>query len=220
MIAGIELTARLGRVFKRVYKERPQGLIQDWGRINIELSSDESGDFPGPYDPDINPLPTVVFDAYQAKKYKKAVFKKSSQSGVTLAVLILICWYVTYECKNFLYILDSIDEMRRVSKTRLKPMLLRCKAAGERIPEDEDDLSNLTYNLLGSTGYLGMGTLGTISPSTWYSCRSSKKISLAMFLRPLDQPISEVAAVIQQEFLCGFEREFPVEFVHVQHRAG
>lgn len=173
MIAGVELFSRVGRVFKRVYKERPQGLIQDWGRLNIELSSDESGDFPGPYDPDINPLPTVVFDAYQAKKYKKAVFKKSSQSGVTLAVLILICWYVTYECKNFLYILDSIDEMRRVSKTRLKPMLLRCKAAGERIPEDEDDLSNLTYNLLGSTGYLGS--------SNSLAALSNKSVGLAVY---------------------------------------
>ena len=164
MIAGLELSRRLGLVFKRIYTERPKDPIEDWARVNIWLSSEESADFPGNYDPDLNPLPTVLFWAFRCGKYRKAVFKKSSQSGVTLAVLILICWYVTYEVRNFLYVLDSIDEMRDVSKNRLKPMLVRCKAAEGRVPEDEDKLSNLTLKLIGCVGYLrGATSLGGLS---------------------------------------------------------
>ncbi len=164
MIAGFELARRVGRLFGRIYAERPKGTIEDWARVNIWLTSEESADFPGNYDPDLNPLPTVLFWAYRCGKYKKAVFKKSSQSGVTLAVLILICWYVVHEVRNFLYVLDSIDEMRDVSKNRLKPLLVRCKGAEGRVPEDEDKMSNLTLKLLGCIGYLrGANSLGGLS---------------------------------------------------------
>jgi hypothetical protein len=164
MITGVELSRRIGRLFRRIYTERPVGTIEDWARVNIWLSSEESADFPGFYDPDLNPLPTVLFWAYRSGKYKKAVFKKSSQSGVTLAVLVLICWYVVHEVRNFLYVLDSIDEMRDVSKHRLKPMLVRCKAAEGRVPEDEDKMSNLTLKLLGCIGYLrGANSIGGLS---------------------------------------------------------
>ena len=154
MITGADLKARIGRVFRRIYVSRFVGKIEDWARKNIYLSSEESGDFPGPYDPEINPLPTILFWAYQSGKYRKAVFKKSSQSGVTLVVLIFVCWYAGFVVRNFLYVLDSVDEMRRVSKTRLKPMLKKCKGLEGRIPEDEDEMSNLTLNLHGCVGYL------------------------------------------------------------------
>lgn len=164
MITGQELRNRLGRIFRRVYAQRPTESIEEWARRNIWLSTEESADFPGYYDPEINPLPTVLFWAFRSGKYRKAVFKKSSQSGVTLAVLVLICWYVVHEVRNFLYVLDSIDEMRDVSKNRLKPMLVRCKAAEGRVPEDEDKLANLTLKLLGCIGYLrGANSLGGLS---------------------------------------------------------
>jgi phage terminase large subunit GpA-like protein len=166
------LRQRINAVFKGIYTARPTLSIKDWARNNIKLSTKESGDFPGSYDPDLNPLPTILFDVYQSGEYRKAVFKKSSQSGVTLVVLILICYYITYVARNFLYMIDSRDEMRRVSKERLQPMLKTCGAAAGKISENEDDLTNLTLSLKGLTGYL----CGSNSEATY----ANKSVGLAV----------------------------------------
>lgn len=166
------LRQRINAVFKGIYCARPTLAVKDWARKFITLSGKESGDFPGAYDPDLNPLPTILFDVYQSGEYRKAVFKKSSQSGVTLVVLILICYYITYAARNFLYMIDSRDEMRRVSKERLQPMLKSCGAAAGKISENEDDLTNLTLSLKGLTGYL----CGSNSEATY----ANKSVGLAV----------------------------------------
>lgn len=158
---------RIVERYKRIFAPRPKESIAEWARKNIKISTKESADFPGDYDPDLNPLPTILFDAFQSGEYHRAVFKKSSQSGVTLAVLILICYFIRFHCRNFLYVIDSKDEMRRISKERLQPMLRSCGAVSDRITEDEDDFTNLTLSLRGCTGYLGgsnsMGVLANKS---------------------------------------------------------
>jgi phage terminase large subunit GpA-like protein len=129
MVDDRQLRARLAASWRSVFRPRETGPIGEWGRENIILSSTESGDFPGPYDPDLNPLPTVLFDAYQSGLYKKIVFKKSSQSGVTAAVLVLMTWFVTYIVRNVLYVIDSVPEAREISDKRFQPMVFECKAA-------------------------------------------------------------------------------------------
>lgn len=176
---------RVAGLFGFVFRARPPGTIEDWAsgktdldkngrpRPNIVLSSKESGDFAGGYDPELNPLPTILFEVFRSGKYRKAVFKKSSQSGVTLAVLILICWFVSFVTRNFLYVIDSLDEMRRVSQERLQPMLKTCRAAASQIPASEDDLKTLTLSLRGCVGYLGGAqSLGFLS---------NKSVGLAVF---------------------------------------
>ena len=163
-------------VFRSIFRPRPSGPIEDWASENIELSSKESGDFAGPYDPSLNPLPTILFEVYQSGLYRKAIFKKSSQSGLTLAVLILICYYVSYVKRNFLYVIDSLSEMRRVSQERLQPMLRKCKAALAEIPVAEDAMKALTLSLRGCVGYLlGAGSLGALS---------NKSVGLAVYDEP------------------------------------
>lgn len=170
---------RVAALFGAIFRPRPRGSIADWaagkhdGRPNIMLSNKESGDFPGPYDPELNPLPTVLFDVFQSGEYRKAVFKKSSQSGVTLAVLILICYFVVVYTRNFLYVIDSLDEMRRLSRERLRPMLQSCRAAAGQIPEDEGEMQTLTLSLRGCVGYLtGAFSLGALS---------NKSVGLAVY---------------------------------------
>lgn len=175
------IPGRIGAVMASVLRPRPSGSIADWasgktspdGRPNIYLSSKESGDFAGAYDPQLNPIPTILFDVFQSGLYRKAIFKKSSQSGVTLAVLILICYYVSFITRNFLYVIDSIPEMRRVSQERLQPMLKACRAAASFIPAAEDAMKALTLSLRGCVGYLvGAGSLGALS---------NKSVGLAVY---------------------------------------
>ena len=138
-----------------------------FARKHIKLSAKESGDFPGPYDDGLNPLPTILFEVFESGRYNKAVFKKSSQSGVTMVVLILICYYVSYICRNFLYVIDSIGEVRRISTERLKPMLIDCPAVQGQIKEGGEGLDNLTLSFKGLTGYLcGSNSLGTLANKT------------------------------------------------------
>jgi len=176
-----DVGARMTGLFQMVFRPRPPGTIEDWasgksdpeGRANIQLTQKESGDFAGPYDPDLNPLPTILFEAYSSGEYDKAVVKKSSQSGFTLAVLILICWFVSFVTRNFLYVIDSLDEMRRLSQERLQTMLRACRAADGQIPENEDDMKTLTLSLKGCVGYLaGAQSLGALS---------NKSVGLAIF---------------------------------------
>ncbi|MFK5923261.1 MAG: phage terminase large subunit family protein [Verrucomicrobiota bacterium] len=168
-------------LFSAIFQSRPLGTIADWasgksdpdGKPNIQLSTKESGDFAGGYDPDLNPLPTILTEVYLSGEYDKAVIKKSSQSGFTLMVLILICWFVSFVNRNFLYVIDSLGEMRRVSKDRLIPMLLGCRAAAGEIPEGEDGLNTLTLSLKRCVGYLaGAQSLGALS---------NKSVGLAIY---------------------------------------
>jgi len=151
-------------LIRSIFQPRPHEKIVDWARREIKLSTKESGDFPGDYDPELNPLPTVLFDVFQSGEYNRAVFKKGSQTGVTLVVLILICWYITFQQRNFLYVIDKLDEMRRISKERMQPMIRKCIGASEKIGEDEDDLTNLTLSFKGLVGYLcGSNSLGGLA---------------------------------------------------------
>lgn len=157
------LKQHIAKLFSGFFTPRPTAKLTDWAKKNIWLSTKESGDLPGYYDPELNPLPTILFEAFESGEYHRAVFKKSSQSGVTLAVLILICYYVTYIARNFIYVIDSKDEMRRISKERLQPMLKSCKAVQGKIAE-ADDLTNLTLSFKGLTGYLcGSNSLGPLA---------------------------------------------------------
>lgn len=187
----VDIPRRIGPLMASVLRPRPQGSIADWasgksspdGRPNIFLSSKESGDFAGGYDPELNPLPTILFEVFQSGEYRKAVFKKSSQSGVTLAVLILICWFVSFVTRNFLYVIDSLDEMRRVSQERLQPMLKACRAASRQIPADEDKMKTLTLSLRGCVGYLlGAQSLGALS---------NKSVGLAVYDEPDAYPVAK-----------------------------
>ena len=169
------IKGRVVGLLKSIFTPRPKLSIREWAKQNIRLSTKESGDFPGPYDPDLNPLPTDIWEVIKGDygRFNRIIICKSSQTGVTLVLLIYICYYVSYVCRNFLYVIDKIEEMRRISKERLQPMLKMCKAAKGRITENEDDMANLTLSLKGLVGYLcGSNSLGSLA---------NKSVGLAIF---------------------------------------
>lgn len=173
MIERAELRDRISNIFRNVLRPRERGKIAEWARKNIVLDSQESGDFPGPYDPGLNPLPTILFDAYQSGKYQKLVFKKSSQSGVTLAVLVLLTWFVTNVVRNCLYVIDSREEARDISALRFQPMVRACRAAKKLGRILSGEMTNLAVELAGCIAYFrGANSVGGLS---------NKSVGLAVY---------------------------------------
>lgn len=155
-------------VFRGCYMPRPSENAWQWGEANILLRPEESQDFSGPWDSSITPYTRFMMEfssgqfsdnvrflpGFEGEQWDEFVQMKSSQTGFTLSVLVIIAFFVAIIRKNVLYAIDSREEARRISKSRLQPMLKDCPATRARISEDEDDVSNLTLYLLGLVIYL------------------------------------------------------------------
>jgi phage terminase large subunit GpA-like protein len=155
-------------VFRGYYYPRPPENAWQWGEKNIMLRPEESQDYSGLWESSVNPYVRFMMEfttgqfsenieflpGFENCEWEEFIQMKSSQTGFTLAVLIIIAFIVAVIRKNVLYAIDSRDEARRISKSRLQPILQDCAATRARISEDEDDMSNLTLFLLGLIVYL------------------------------------------------------------------
>lgn len=153
---------------KNIYTPRPKENAWQWGEQNILLRPEESQDFSGPWDSARTAYTRFMMEfttgqfsenvkfmpGFENEEWDEFIQMKSSQTGFTLSVLVIIAFIVAVIRKNVLYAIDSRDEARRISKSRLQPILKDCPATSARISEDEDDISNLTLFLLGLVIYL------------------------------------------------------------------
>lgn len=158
----------LVRVYGECYKPRPPENAWQWGEKHILLRPEESQDFAGTWNSGLTPYTRFMMEfvteqfssnirfieGYEDAQWDEFTQMKSSQTGYTLSVLVVVAFFVAVIRKNVLYAIDSRDEARRISKSRLQPLLKDCAATRERITEDEDDLSNLTLFLRGLVVYL------------------------------------------------------------------
>lgn len=155
---------RAAELMKRCYVPRFTGRLVDWARQWIRIRPEESADYAGPYKPELNPLPTVIYELYQSGEYDEVIVKKSSQSGFTLAVFIFICWWAKFINRNFLYAIDSEDEVEKIGTERLKPLIEDCEPLKARIRLGADALTKVMLRFQGLVGYLiGGRSLGKAS---------------------------------------------------------
>ena len=155
-------------VLQGFYKPRALENVWQWGDKKIFLRKEESQEFHGSYSSGMTPYTRFMMEfatgkfsenieflpGFEGLTWDEFIQMKSSQTGFTLAVLVIICFFVAVEKKNVLYSIDSRDEARRISKKRLQPMLADCPETRAAISENEDDMSNLTMFLLGLVIYL------------------------------------------------------------------
>jgi len=156
-------------VFLQVFQPRPEENAWQWGEQFITLRpTTESQDYPGQYSSALTPhtrflmefgtddySPNIKFSpGTEDMSWREFVFMKSSQSGVTLAALIVITYFVANKPCNIIYTIDSAKEVTRINVTRLQPMLQDCPATAGRMSEDKDDFQNQTLYLRGLTVYL------------------------------------------------------------------
>jgi phage terminase large subunit GpA-like protein len=122
--------------------------LEDWNEENIVLSPKESADHPGPYQKHHAIYAPRLLDAFMDDPaWRSLVVMKSSQSGLTLHVLTLLCREISQRPVNILYAIDSATKAKELSKGRLQPMLASCRATRLLVEENEDEMNNLSYNL-------------------------------------------------------------------------
>lgn len=139
-------------VLKTILKPVPKERIWEWAEKRLKIpGGGENVNLAGrPYRSDLAPYTRAVMDWFREPGKQSLVIRKSSATGFTMAMLIVICWHIVNKPLNVGYYIDSEKEARNISKSRLKRWIL-----DNRLLEDlTEDLSNLTYFLKGMVVYL------------------------------------------------------------------
>lgn len=155
------LIAALARVYRRAEKMT----LAAWAQRNILLGSKESIDNPGAYSPHHSWYVVRLMDEFMSShEWRTLAVMKSSQSGLTLHVLIVIARTLAEAATNIMYVIDTVSKARELSKKRLQPLLQDCRALALTIKENEDEMNNLSYNFpTCSLGLRGSGTAGQVA---------------------------------------------------------
>lgn len=137
----------------------------EFARDHITLSSKASPMNPGPFDPDKSPHTKFFQELLDDPDVFQITVKKNSQGGFTQAVLNKIVKIVAVEPRNVLYVIDSLQEIKRIARDRLKPMLESCALSKATIDEDDDnELQTLTFFLRDMSIYFaGGGSIGAVA---------------------------------------------------------
>jgi phage terminase large subunit GpA-like protein len=152
-------------IFKRVYRPIESMALEFWGEQNIVVSSKESLDNPGPYKRHHAVYCPRILDLFMNDpQWRTLVVMKSSQSGFTFHVLILICRKIAAMACSIIYVIDSVPKAKDLSKVRLQPMLKSCKATKLDVEASEDDINTLVYDLPNAILRLaGSGSAGQVA---------------------------------------------------------
>ncbi len=130
-----------------IYPPEPNEEIWEWAERTLRIPSTENDELAGRYwSSNLTPYVREVMHWIRRPGKGEFWIKKSSQVGLTMAVLIIICWMIVNRPANVIYAIDSLDEARKISKTRLRRWIENNHLL-ENIGENPDDLANLTYYL-------------------------------------------------------------------------
>ena len=145
-----ELYAWMDGVLAGIYKPQPKETIWEWAERTLIIPfGGENPDKAGQrWKSDYSPYIREIMDWFRAPGKAELFICKSSQVGITMACLIVICWHIVHRPTNIGYCIDSADEARKISKSRLRRWISDNKLM-ERIGENSDDLNNMTYYMRG-----------------------------------------------------------------------
>jgi hypothetical protein len=167
-----ETSLWINSLLARAYSPRPDESTLEWAGKHVYVPPSVSPQWPGFYSIDPSPCVDILFDFYDSADWDEFFCPKSSQFGLSQAAHVCVLDYATFEGKNIAIALDSQPEAKRVSQTRLQPMIQACDSLAGKISENADDMSNLTLMLKGLTIFL----MGSHSPSSL----ANKTIGLAV----------------------------------------
>lgn len=145
-----ELHSWLDGVLSGVYKPMPKETIWEWAERTLIIPyGGENPDKAGQkWRSDFSPYVREIMDWFRSPGRGELFVCKSSQVGLTMACLIVICWHIVHRPTNIGYCIDSKEEAEKISRSRLKRWISDNKLL-ERIGENSDDLNNMTYYLRG-----------------------------------------------------------------------
>jgi phage terminase large subunit GpA-like protein len=150
-------------VLAGIYQPEPDEEIWEWAERTLRIPATENEEKAGQFWS--SKLTPYVRDLMRwVKRPGKGEYwiKKSSQVGFTMAVLIIVCWFICHRAGNIAYAIDSVVEARNISRTRLQRWITD-NALLASTGNSEDDVGNLTYYLKNTTVYM----MGAYSPGGW-----------------------------------------------------
>lgn len=157
-------------VLSGIYQPEPNEEIYEWAERTMRIPATENEEMAGMLWTSAT-TPYVRELLQWAKRPGKGEFwiRKSSQVGITMALLIVICWMIVHRPGNIAYAVDSVEEARKISRTRLQRWITENKLLDD-IGEESDAINNLTYFFRSTTVYV----LGSYSVGGW----ANKSIAL------------------------------------------
>lgn len=156
-----ETAVWLNLLLARAYQPRPEESTLEWAGSHVYVPPSVSPQWPGYYSIEPTPPVDILFEFYDSAEWDEFFCPKSSQFGLSQGAHVCLLHYATFEGKNIALALDSQPEAKRVSQTRLQPMIRHCEPLSGKVSENADDMSNLTLMLKGLTIFL----MGSHSPS-------------------------------------------------------
>jgi len=148
-------------VLAGVFAPEPDEEIWQWAERCLKIPLTESADMGGePWSSFPTPYVREIMEWVKRPGKSELWIKKSSQLGITMGALIIICWFVVHRGGAVGYAIDTVEEARRISRSRLQKWLKDNKIL-EEMGEDPEDVSNLTFYLSGITVYMMGGQSGT-----------------------------------------------------------
>lgn len=159
-----DLESWLQKLFAQAFRPRPKGSVMQWAVDNIRLSSEESSGAPGPYNPELEPWSTVLFDFILDPRYDECIVLKPSRCGYTLVCFIIICWWFVHYSTNAIFCIDNAKEVKKISKKRIIPLVKSVAALGDVVPDNDRQLTAETLFLKGRTLYMaGAQSIGQVT---------------------------------------------------------
>ena len=148
------LNAFINDLLSQAFRPRPKGSVKTWAVDNIRLSSEESSGSPGPYNPELEPWSTILFDFIQDPRYDECIVLKPSRCGYTLVCFIIICWWFVHLSTNAIFCIDNAKEVKKISKKRIIPLIKSVAALHDVLPASERQMTLETLFLKGRTLYM------------------------------------------------------------------
>lgn len=137
----------LPTVLARIFGLRTALNVWQWAEANIILDAQASPSNPGQYQSSNTPYTRFIMELFHDPKVREIIVKKSSQSGATEAILNIIRFCVANQPCNILYVIDSVEEVKKIFRIRLVPTLERCPATAQQITPNDDDVTARTLYL-------------------------------------------------------------------------
>lgn len=106
--------------------------IHKWARKHVVLP--ESYATPGPFNAALSPWLIPIFDALQNPFVRLVHFRKAVQTGGTLIADVWVPWIICNDPGPISWTMPTDDVMERHCKSRLNPLLDRCKPVAAMMP--------------------------------------------------------------------------------------
>lgn len=147
------------------FRERPKEPVWQWAGKNVWLG-DKMSPQPKLYDPEQTPWAKEWHQLPMMEDVREAWVMKCSRSSFTESGLNILRWMPENWPGNALFAINSREEAKKVSKTRLKDTLKA--SAGAKLTDNPDDVSTHLISLLNMDIVVsGSGAAGPFM-QTWY----------------------------------------------------